>query len=100
MLPKEKGGVVDSKLKVYGVNSLRIVDASVFPLLPRANMQSLVYAVAERAADWIKADASKPGPRGPAPPAPGSPGPRGPPGPPGPGRRGPAGPPPPGPGPR
>ena len=60
MLPKEKGGVVDSKLKVYGVDKLRIVDASVFPLLPRANMQSLVYAVAERAADWIKADLSKP----------------------------------------
>lgn len=94
MLPKEKGGVVDSKLKVYGVNNLRIVDASVFPLLPRANMQSLVYAVAERAADWIKAEASKPAPRGnvpgpkgppadpPAPPGP--PGRRGPPGPPGP----------------
>lgn len=59
MLPKEKGGVVDSKLKVYGVEKLRVVDASVFPLLPRANMQSLVYAVAERAADWIKADMSK-----------------------------------------
>jgi choline dehydrogenase len=64
MLPKEKGGVVDSKLKVYGVEKLRIVDASVFPLLPRANMQSLVYAVAERAADWIKADMSM-GPQGP-----------------------------------
>ena len=97
MLPKEKGGVVDSKLKVYGVNNLRIVDASVFPLLPRANMQSLVYAVAERAADWIKADASKPGPRGPAPPAPGPHGPRGSPGP---GPKGPAGPPAPGPGPK
>lgn len=59
MLPKEKGGVVDSKLRVYGVEKLRIVDASVFPMLPRANMQSLVYAVAERAADWIKADVSK-----------------------------------------
>jgi choline dehydrogenase len=66
MLPKDKGGVVDSKLKVYGVENLRIVDASVFPLLPRANMQSLVYAVAERAADWIKADMSKPKPAPPA----------------------------------
>jgi choline dehydrogenase len=85
MLPKNKGGVVDSKLKVYGVKNLRVVDASVFPLLPRANMQSLVYAVAERAADWIKADASKPGPRGPAPPASGPPSPPGHRGPPGPG---------------
>lgn len=65
MLPKEKGGVVDSKLKFYGVDKLRTVDATVFPLLPRANMQSLVHAVAERAADWIKEDASKPCSRGP-----------------------------------
>lgn len=57
MLPREHGGVVDSRLKVYGVQGLRVVDASVFPLLPRANMQTLVYAVAERAADWIKEEA-------------------------------------------
>ncbi|KAF3936893.1 hypothetical protein ABW19_dt0206193 [Dactylella cylindrospora] len=56
MLPKNKGGVVDAKFKVYGVKKLRVVDASVFPLLTRANIQSLVYAVAERAADFIKQD--------------------------------------------
>ncbi|KAF3929267.1 hypothetical protein AA313_de0206609 [Arthrobotrys entomopaga] len=56
MLPRNKGGVVDSKFKVYGVKKLRVVDASVFPLLVQANTQSLVYAVAERAADFIKAD--------------------------------------------
>lgn len=54
MLPRAKGGVVDEKFKVYGVSNLRVVDASVFPLIPRANIQSLVYAVAERAADVIK----------------------------------------------
>ncbi|KAI0888532.1 putative GMC oxidoreductase [Annulohypoxylon maeteangense] len=54
MLPRESGGVVDSKLRVYGVDGLRIVDASVFPLIPRGNIQSSVYAVAERAADIIK----------------------------------------------
>ena len=59
MLPRHKGGVVDPQLKVYGVNNLRVVDASIFPLLPRANLQSLVYAVAERAADWIKEEAKK-----------------------------------------
>ncbi|KAK2033713.1 GMC oxidoreductase [Colletotrichum zoysiae] len=57
MAPKAKGGVVDENLKVYGVRNLRVVDASVFPLIPRANIQSLVYAVAERAADFIKQDA-------------------------------------------
>ncbi|GKT42709.1 dehydrogenase citC [Colletotrichum spaethianum] len=57
MLPKSKGGVVDERFRAYGVNNLRVVDASVFPLIPRANIQSLVYAVAERAADFIKQDA-------------------------------------------
>ncbi|GJC84661.1 dehydrogenase citC [Colletotrichum liriopes] len=57
MLPKSKGGVVDEKFRAYGVKKLRVVDASVFPLIPRANIQSLVYAVAERAADFIKQDA-------------------------------------------
>ncbi|KAF3275528.1 hypothetical protein TWF970_006700 [Orbilia oligospora] len=56
MLPKALGGVVDERFKVHGVKKLRVVDASVFPLLVRANIQSLVYAVAERAADFIKED--------------------------------------------
>ena len=56
MLPKELGGVVDSKLIVYGTKNLRIVDASIFPLIPRGNIQADVYAVAEKAADIIKAD--------------------------------------------
>lgn len=56
MLPQEKGGVVDERFKVYGVQKLRVVDASIFPLIPRGNLQSCVYAVAERAADFIKQD--------------------------------------------
>ncbi|KAF7926681.1 uncharacterized protein EAE97_010190 [Botrytis byssoidea] len=54
MLPKEKGGVVNDKLIVHGTNNLRVVDASIFPLIPRRNIQSSVYAVAEKAADIIK----------------------------------------------
>lgn len=56
MLPREKGGVVDDHLRVYGVKGLRVVDASVFPLEPSGNLQSTVYAVAEKAADIIKGD--------------------------------------------
>ena len=54
MLPRDKGGVVDDKLKVYGVKGLRVCDASIFPMAPRGNPISTVYAVAERGADLIK----------------------------------------------
>jgi choline dehydrogenase-like flavoprotein len=56
MMPREKGGVVDSRLKVYGTQNLRVVDASIFPLIPRGNIQTTVFAVAEKAADIIAAD--------------------------------------------
>lgn len=56
MMPRDRGGVVDSKLKVYGVRRLRVVDASIVPLHVRGNTMSLVYALAERAADLIKAE--------------------------------------------
>lgn len=56
MMAKEHGGVVDERLLVYGTNNLRIVDSSIMPLIPRGNIQSTVYAVAERAADIIKED--------------------------------------------
>lgn len=54
MLPRDKGGVVSPQLVVYGTENLRIVDASIFPLIPRGNIMSSVYAVAEKAADIIK----------------------------------------------
>lgn len=54
MLPEEAGGVVDSALRVYGVQGLRVVDASMMPLVSTANLQATVYGVAEKAADLIK----------------------------------------------
>ncbi|KAK3314159.1 GMC oxidoreductase, partial [Apodospora peruviana] len=54
MLPQGLGGVVDNELKVYGVNRLRIVDASVLPVGPAGHLQATMYAVAEKAADIIK----------------------------------------------
>lgn len=54
LMPRELGGVVDTKLRVYGVEGLWVVDASIIPLLPAAHTQSTVYAVAEYAAELIK----------------------------------------------
>lgn len=50
------GAVVDSRLNLKGVRNLRIVDASVMPIIPRGNIITTVYAVAERAADIISED--------------------------------------------
>lgn len=54
MLPRDKDGVLDTNLRVYGVEHLRVVDSSAVPLISIANLQSTVYALAERAADLIK----------------------------------------------
>ncbi|EIM79352.1 GMC oxidoreductase [Stereum hirsutum FP-91666 SS1] len=56
MLPREKGGVVDPQLKVYGTSNLRVVDMSIVPLLFAAHVQSVLYAIAEQAADIIKGE--------------------------------------------
>nr|OQO21649.1 hypothetical protein B0A51_13162 [Rachicladosporium sp. CCFEE 5018] len=51
----ELGGVVDAELKVYGVSNLRVVDTGVFPMVPAGHLQAVVYGVAEKAVDIIKA---------------------------------------------
>lgn len=53
MLPRKDGGVVDSELKVYGTRNLRVVDASVIPVLVSAHPQTGIYGIAERAAILI-----------------------------------------------
>jgi 5-(hydroxymethyl)furfural/furfural oxidase len=47
--------VVDAACRVHGVDGLRVVDASVFPFVPRANTHLAVLAVAERAAELMRA---------------------------------------------
>ncbi|KAF2177215.1 GMC oxidoreductase [Zopfia rhizophila CBS 207.26] len=50
----DRMAVVDSKAKVFGVESLRVVDISVFPFTPPGHPQSSVYMLAEKIADDIK----------------------------------------------
>jgi choline dehydrogenase-like flavoprotein len=45
------GTVVDTSLKVVGVEGLRIVDASVLPLPIASHYQACIYALAEQAVD-------------------------------------------------
>jgi choline dehydrogenase-like flavoprotein len=55
MMPELLGGCVGSDLMVYGTQRLSVVDASIIPLVPATHLQATMYAVAEKAADIIKA---------------------------------------------
>jgi choline dehydrogenase len=46
--------VVDSELRVRGLDGLRVADASVMPSIPSNNTNATVYAIAERAADLLR----------------------------------------------
>jgi len=49
--------VVDPRLRVYGVDGLRVVDASIFPTIPTGNINAPSIMVGERASDIILQDA-------------------------------------------
>ncbi|KAG0235686.1 hypothetical protein BGW42_004925 [Actinomortierella wolfii] len=52
--------VVDARLNVYGIDRLRVIDASIFPKLPAAHTCAPTIMVAEKAADMIKEDWQNP----------------------------------------
>jgi choline dehydrogenase len=48
--------VVDPKLKVHGIQGLRVADASVMPAVPSGNCHAGIVMIAEKVVDLIKAD--------------------------------------------
>lgn len=55
MLPRKMGGVVDNDFRVYGTENVRVVDLSVVPLQVAGHSTSLLYGIAEWAAQKLRA---------------------------------------------
>lgn len=51
---QDKNAVVDNTLKVYGIDNLRVIDASIMPTIVKGNTNAPVIMIGERGSDFIK----------------------------------------------
>lgn len=54
----DKMAVVDPRLRVYGIDGLRVIDASIMPSVVSGNLQASIYMIGEKGADMILEDAA------------------------------------------
>jgi choline dehydrogenase-like flavoprotein len=56
-LRSDPAAVVDDRLRVFGIEGLRVVDASIMPNIVRANTNLTCIMIGERVADWMREEA-------------------------------------------